>query len=273
MPPTQLNIRQMTMDDVDCAMHLKNQVGWNQTPDDILRLVDYEPEGCFIAELDGMPVGTVTTTSYGKKLGWIGMMLVLPEYRRRGIARELMHTAIDCLQRREVSCVKLDATPLGQPLYEQLGFRAEWGFQRWEREGDNIVGQPSDQSLSADLLALDERVFGVDRSRWLKSVAAGCRVFTASSSYGMLRPGSVATYLGPVVSENSSEAAALIEEMLSTAEGRLYWDIPEGNQSAQSIAKSHGLQPVRQLLRMWSGETNVTGQPDLQFALLDPTTG
>lgn len=263
----------MTIDDIDLAMNLKDQVGWNQTPDDIRRLVEYEPDGCFIAELDGTPVGTVSTTSYGTKLAWIGMMLVLPEYRRRGIARKLMQTSIDYLQRRGVTCVKLDATPLGQPLYEQLGFHAEWGFQRWERAGENVPAFPLGGDLSTRLVAIDEVAFGADRSGWLTSVAPGCRVFSSQSTFGMLRPGSVATYLGPVVSDDSSEVTTMVGEMLSAAEGRVFWDIPTGHELSEQLAAKYGFQPVRQLLRMWRGEANVAGRPEMQFGLLDPTTG
>lgn len=273
MSQTQLHIRQMTPGDIDLAMSLKDQVGWNQTPDDIRRLVEYEPEGCFIAEADGVPVGTVSTTSYGTKLAWIGMMLVLPEYRRRGIARKLMQTSIEYLKSRGVTCIKLDATPLGQPLYEQLGFHAEWGFQRWELEGDEVASFASEGAIPTEQLALDEEAFGADRSRWVSSVADGCRVFAASSGYGMLRPGSVATYLGPVVIRNASEVEPLVTEMLATVAGRVFWDIPTGNEVSENLAAELGFQPVRQLLRMWTGDGNVEGRPDLQFALLDPTTG
>ena len=273
MSPTQLHIRQMTLGDIDLAMKLKDQVGWNQTADDIRRLVEYEPDGCFIAEIDGTPVGTVSTTSYGTQLAWIGMMLVLPEYRRRGIARRLMQTSIDYLLGRGVTCIKLDATPLGQPLYEQLGFHAEWGFQRWEREGNEVAQFPPDGFLSSDLLAMDEAAFGTDRSRWLASVAAGCRVFTMASGFAMLRPGSVATYLGPIVAMDESAVEPMVAEMLTTVTGRVFWDIPTGNTVSENLATQHDFQPVRQLLRMWSGDANVVGRPDLQFALLDPTTG
>ncbi len=273
MSQTQLHIRQMTLGDIECAMRLKDQVGWNQTPDDIRRLVEYEPDGCFMAEMNGVPVGTVSTTSYGTKLAWIGMMLVLPEYRRRGIARRLMETSIDYLRGRGVTCIKLDATPLGQPLYEQLGFHAEWGFQRWEREGDEIARFSPDGALSAELLEVDEAAFGADRSKWLTSVGAGCRIFTTESAFGMLRPGSVATYLGPIVSADESGVEPMVAEMLTTLAGRVFWDIPTGNAVSEELATQHGFQPVRQLLRMWNGEANVVGQPGLQFALLDPTTG
>jgi len=83
----------------------------------------------------------------------------------------------------------------------------------------------------------------------------------------------VATYLGPVVSQAPSEARTMIVEMLATVEGRVLWDIPTGNMLAEGLATEHGFQPVRQLLRMWSGAGNIAGRPDLQFALLDPTSG
>lgn len=263
----------MTLGDIECAMSLKDQVGWNQTPEDIRRLVEYEAEGCFIAEMDGVPVGTVSTTSYGTMLAWIGMMLVLPEYRRRGIARRLMESSIDYLQGRGVSCIKLDATPLGQPLYEQLGFHAEWEFQRWEREGDKVSSFSFEGALSAELLELDEAAFGADRSKWLTSVGDGCRIFTTESAFGMLRPGSVATYLGPIVAKSQAAVEPMVVEMLGMVTGRVFWDIPTGNSVSEELATQHGFQPVRQLLRMWSGEANVVGRPDLQYALLDPTTG
>lgn len=278
MSQKQLHIRQMTIADLDSAMALKDLAGWNQTPDDIRRLIEYESEGCFIAELDGVPVGTVSTTSYGTDLAWIGMMLVHPDYRRRGIARSLMETSLDYLRQRGVACIKLDATPLGQPLYEQLGFQAEWEFQRWERPGESVASFGASGSLLPKFLELDRQAFGVDRSDWLTQVASACRVITTASTYGMLRPGSVATYVGPVVtehpgSENVAEVESLVVSMLESVAGRIFWDIPRCNGTAEQMAARLGFEPARQLLRMWTGEPLVKGRPELQFGLLDPTTG
>jgi GNAT superfamily N-acetyltransferase len=263
----------MTLSDLDCVMSLKDQVAWNQTPDDIRRLIEYEPGGCFVAEIDDIPVGAISTTTYGTALAWIGMMLVLPDFRRRGIAKTLMQTSLDYLRGRGVECIKLDATPLGQPLYEQLGFHSEWGFQRWERAGDSVASFSPTGKLLSEQFELDTLAFGTNRSKLLASVASSCRVFTTKSTYGMLRPGSIAAYLGPVVSRTESEVEPMINEMLVTVAGRVFWDIPIANKVAEEIAAAHGFQPVRQLLRMWTGQRNVVGRPQLQFALLDPTTG
>ena len=45
-------------------------------------------------------------------------------YRRRGIAKKLVTMLIDEAKEKGVSEIALDATILGRPLYEALGFRA-----------------------------------------------------------------------------------------------------------------------------------------------------
>ena len=117
------------------ALRLTEQSQWNQTERDWRRLLQSSPKGCFGAFLDGRLIGTVTTVAYGTELAWIGMMLVDPDYRRRGLGTRLMQTALEHLQRIGVNSIKLDATPSGRPLYESMGFRPEGLIERWEGMG------------------------------------------------------------------------------------------------------------------------------------------
>ena len=71
-----LRIRPFTADDVVPALNLCRAAGWNQLQQDWSRLISHQPGGCLVAEADGALAGTVTTTSYGTDLAWIGMMLV-----------------------------------------------------------------------------------------------------------------------------------------------------------------------------------------------------
>ncbi len=97
-----LCIEPLTLDDVDAAMQLVAAAGWNQTPADWRRVIAYQPPGCFKAVLDGRLVGTVTSTSYGQRLAWIGMMLVDPSMRRQGIGRSLMQRVVAWLESQPV---------------------------------------------------------------------------------------------------------------------------------------------------------------------------
>src|ERR1700687_3445839 len=116
-----IRIRRMTPADVPLGMRLKQQAGWNQTEADWRRFLDLEPDGCFVAELDDDPVATTTTCVFGV-IGWIAMVLVDVPVRGRGIGSALMRHALEYLDDRNVLTVRLDATPLGQPVYEKLGF-------------------------------------------------------------------------------------------------------------------------------------------------------
>ena len=124
-----LHIRTMTNDDVPLGMHLRDQAGFNQTEADWRRFLDLEPDGCFVAELDGEPVGTVTNCVFDR-VGWIAMLLVDRGVRGRGIGTRLTEHALAYLDARGVFSVRLDATPRGRPVYEKLGFAAEYELAR-----------------------------------------------------------------------------------------------------------------------------------------------
>src|SRR5256885_742127 len=85
-----LRVRVITEGDLPFAENVCSLAGWNQTPGDWRRFLAMEPAGCFVAEWDGLPAGTATTITYGFDLAWIGMVLVHPDYRRRGIGNALL---------------------------------------------------------------------------------------------------------------------------------------------------------------------------------------
>src|SRR5437016_1608350 len=138
---SEITLRQMTPADLTFADSLRALAGWNQTLDDWKRLLalsvidlslpDSEA-GCFIAEWQGASAGTATTICYGNELAWIGMVLVHPDFRARGIGRALLNRCLEYLQHRGIRCIKLDATSQGKLLYDQLGFHEEWSLTRWE---------------------------------------------------------------------------------------------------------------------------------------------
>ena len=129
--PGLLTLRPMSDADIPLGLRLSRQAGWNQIEADWRRMRDLEPEGGVVAEWDGVPVGTTIAVTFGP-IAWIAMVLVDEAYRGRGIARRLMATALEWLDERGVATVRLDATPLGQPVYERLGFQPQFELQRWD---------------------------------------------------------------------------------------------------------------------------------------------
>jgi len=128
----QIEVRLLREADIPAALRLKELEQWNQTESDWRRLLRLQPNGCFCATIGGNVVATTTTTTYGRELAWIGMVLVDPECRRLGIATKLMHAALEYLNKAGVATVKLDATSDGRLVYEKLGFKVQSLIERWE---------------------------------------------------------------------------------------------------------------------------------------------
>jgi GNAT superfamily N-acetyltransferase len=276
MPGFRSTIRLLRADDIDFACSLVELAGWNQRPGDWARLLAAEPEGCFLIEWNGSPAGTATTTSYGTDLAWIGMVLIHPDFRRLGLATALLERCLAyLLEERQVSCVKLDATPDGRKVYEKLGFHAELELARWE--GTEIPEEHPVESGESVILPkdLDRIAFGANRLGYLESLRSDSdRASIGPGGYGLSRRGRVARYLGPVVSENPDTGRSLVNALLSgPSTGPVYWDIPEENTKARDLAGELGFQRQRPLIRMWTGKANVPGRAGQQWAIGAPETG
>ncbi|HOP10085.1 MAG TPA: GNAT family N-acetyltransferase [Oscillospiraceae bacterium] len=58
------------------------------------------------------------------KTAYIGNLYVLPEFRRKGIASELLSRLNEEAKKRECQRILLHTTEAGRPLYEKFGFEA-----------------------------------------------------------------------------------------------------------------------------------------------------
>ena len=271
-----VEIRVLREDDLSFVDEFVQQAGWNQLRVDWLRVLRYEPNGCFAAFSGERLIGTVTTTTYGTDLAWIGMMLVHAEFRRRGIATALMRHGIIYLQNHDVGCIKLDATPEGQFVYEQLGFVEEWKFHRWERSGDQppqTILPNQVASRIEPLKLLDRIAFGTDRSVFLNKLGADSFTISHDDGFGMIRSGRRASYLGPMTAGTTESAEHILRELVGPLTGRIFWDIPGPNVAAQTFAKQLGFRPIRDLTRMTLGQMFTMPESSMQFAIAAPETG
>ncbi len=244
--------------DAPAAMRLSTAAGWNQTECDWRRIMELEPEGCFGLVADDELVATATTTCYGRELAWIGMVLTDPAYRGRGYARKLMEHSLEYLQERRVAWVKLDATDMGRPLYEHLGFADETRIERWKlSEAPASVGPsglrpgfgqaPEEFRLDP---ALDREAFGADRAALIEKLS-GIEAASSGGGYALGRPGRVAQFFGPCVARNPEDAQRLLGWFLSRHPGEaVYWDLLPENREARRIAEEFAFERQRQLVRM-----------------------
>ena len=269
-------IRPMRAGDIEGALRLKEAARWNQTDLDWKRLLRLEPGGCFVDEREGIVAGTATALRHGIDLAWIGMVLVLPEFRRQGIATGLMKHAMNWLRDRGNRISRLDATDMGRPLYLELGYRDEAVVERWERPpgADTASGRPKNSlaSFSDFQASLDLCASGYDRSVLLRDLASDDSVESVQSESGFAfgRPGSEAWFVGPCVVMSGDEAEPLLTGLLDGHERqRVFWDLLPANESATRLADRLGFLPARRLVRMVldeSGSAPNRARPDHIYA-------
>jgi GNAT superfamily N-acetyltransferase len=258
-----INLRLMTGADVPLGLRLCGQAGWNQTEADWRRALDLQPDGCFVAEWDGTPVGTTTTCIFGD-VAWIAMVLVDPALRGHGIGTALLRHALAFLDGQGIATVRLDATPLGEPLYERLGFVAEYRVARYEGSlSASAALSGIEHAVPGQweaLAALDRAVMGVDRQALLYELFAAepervrmMRQDGAVSGFIAARTGKRAVHLGPCIAPPEVSPLLLVDAWGRCPGQHVYVDIPVENMTATRLAEAQGLIIQRYLTRMRRG--------------------
>jgi ribosomal protein S18 acetylase RimI-like enzyme len=97
-----------------------------RTRQNVLASLGIEPQGCFVADEVGQVVGSVFSRTWGA-VGWLGSLVVLPEYQGRGIGKRLAMAALEYLGVSPARVIGLEtmhesAHNLG--LYWRLGLEA-----------------------------------------------------------------------------------------------------------------------------------------------------
>lgn len=264
-----IHLRFMTARDVPLGMRLTEQAGWNQTEADWRRCLHLQPDGCFVAERAGIAVGTVTTCILGP-IAWIALVLVDAAVRRQGIGRTLLDHALAFLDDCGVATVRLDATPLGRPLYEKRGFVEEYVLTRFEgiaprleaaaalRDKIALVSMRSEHQER--VLRFDHQMMGTDRAELLRHLyveaPAEWRLAMRGEQllgFAAARAGRRAWQIGPCLANADAGPVLLLDALARRAGQHVFLDVPAENRLAAATVREAALVPQRPLYRMCRG--------------------
>jgi GNAT superfamily N-acetyltransferase len=283
-----ITLRRMTPDDIPLGMRLKALAGWNQTAADWEMLL--EAGRGLVAVIDGVAVGTATVVGYGQAFSWVGMVLVDPTFRRRGIGTALLDAAI--LAGRRYGAVRLDATPQGEPLYRRLGFAVEYGLMRMRRSGAQPSAAPATDDFRGrvemlatewipEIAAYDAPLFGARRDvilgalqRRATGYALCIRRGDEFDGYCLGRVGSGCDQIGPLMAGDAEIAQRLLVAALRNSGGRdVIVDVPTSSPGWLEVLERQGFVAERPFTRMCLGNVGGFGQPEKEFAIAGPELG
>lgn len=256
--------RTMTRDELGLAIEWAAQEGWNPGLHDAASFHAADPQGFFLGVLDGDPVASISVVKYGTSFAFLGLYIVRPGFRGRGLGWALWQHGMASAAGRQVG---LDGVVEQQGNYRKSGFELAWRNVRYEGRGlGQAPGDPQVQPLSTlpfDAIArYDQAFFPADRSRflqvWLQQPDAAGFAFVADGElqgYGLARRCRRGWKIGPLFADSEQAAETLYGALAGQAKTTepVFLDLPEANAAAVALAQRHGMRVVFETARMYTG--------------------
>ena len=257
-------IRTMGRDDLELAVDWAADEGWNPGIKDADCFYNSDPQGFFIGELAGQPVGCISAVTYGEAFGFLGFYIVKPEYRRQGYGIRLWKKAMSHMGDRVVG---LDGVPAQQNNYIKSGFHTAYRNLRFEGVG-NGCGRKSKELVDlaalplTGLLSYDKPLFPAARraflEKWIKPGSGAALGYVGNArleGYGVIRACRYGYKIGPLFADTEPIAGTLLEGLMGNIEAGapVFLDVPHINAPAINLAESLAMRAVSETVRMYCG--------------------
>jgi len=216
--------------------------------------------------MDGKIVGCGISILHGI-ISWLGAIIVLPEYRKRGIGKEITCHLVSYCKSKGCTTQLLIASEMGEPLYTKIGFEISSTYTFYKNESaistqhiSNIRKvKPEDvQSIKE----IDKEITGEERFVFLKKFISTGWIYESDKTKdvkGIYLPdiGS-----GLVIAKDANAGLTLMKLRLSL--GKTSAIVPSKNTVACEYLISQGFQEYRTVPRMVLGN-DVLWQPTMLY--------
>jgi len=258
-------IRGMRRDEIALAIDFAAREGWNPGLHDAACFHAADPDGFLCAESGGQIVGCIAAVSYAGRFGFIGLYIVAPAWRGRGIGQRLWAAG---MARLAGQAVGLDGVPAQQDNYRRSGFALAWqnarfaGVARPAAAAEAAAVVPLGGVDFAALCADDLRVFPAPREAFLRAWitmpdATGLAWLDRDHlrGWGVIRRCREGHKIGPLVADDRAVASALYSALCAQlpAGEPVFLDVPLPNAQAVALVEANGMQRIFETARMYAG--------------------
>ncbi|OFY75193.1 MAG: hypothetical protein A2V46_14385, partial [Bacteroidetes bacterium RBG_19FT_COMBO_42_7] len=208
-------------------------------------------------------------------------------FRGRGVGKMLLTNIIGAL--KNVDSIKLDATPVGLPLYQKLGFIEENkiyrminpSLQSFEKQALNYEPINIDHESFSDVLKLDKRIFGTARTYLLQTLLRNypgkaylIKRNKKLDGYMFGRDGVRFNYIGPVFAFSHDSARILISKALESLNNQpVALDILQDKDGLIKWLEMLGFVKQRHFIRMNFKSNSYCGLIKYQYLISGPEFG
>lgn len=261
-------IRPMLKKEMDFAIQLADNEGWNPGLEDASCFYRTDPSGFLIGILDDRPIGCISAVCYGGDFGFVGFYIVVPEYRGQGYGIQLWNQAMKKLAGHNIG---LDGVVEQQANYMKSGFKHAYRNIRYEgvarRSGFCPTGIVALKSIGLNTLcAYDRHFFPADRESFLTSWASMPKSSGVAYveqhqilGYGVIRTCRRGHKVGPLFAENAEIAESILIDLMNKVEegAPIFLDVPEVNSDAINLTNRYQMSKLFETARMYTGDQPV----------------
>ncbi|GAB1581546.1 GNAT family N-acetyltransferase [Phyllobacterium phragmitis] len=259
-----IHIHNASRGELDTIIDWAAREGWNPGIEDAPAFWAADPEGYFVAEMEGRLAAAISLVRYGESHAFLGFYMAHPDFRGRGIGWTLWQAAMEHAEGRTIG---LDGVVAQQENYRKSGFAyAHANF----RYGGHVA---CDEPVAGDLLPVmpahlpllldyDRQFNPAPREaflrEWLRPVGTR-RSFALIdgpdvSGFGTIRACREGFKIGPLYAESEAKADLLFRKLVAGVGGGLvFLDIPGPNGAARDLCQRNGMKPLSETARMYRG--------------------
>lgn len=262
MTTSELEIRPMTMQNLEKALDWAALEGWNPGLRDAVPFYAADPHGFSMGFLGEEPVSCISGVRYQDEFAFIGLYIVRPEFRGRGLG---IQTWNHCLANLQDTTIGLDGVLGRQSDYERSGFQLAKRNTRFQGKGGEWSSNHEDVRpfVPEDFVAisrLDQFGFPANRDAFLAVWTATYSTYVREvrgevSGFVTVRPCRSGYKIGPLIAEDPGTADLLLAKALSSVPtGELVSiDVPETHVLAMDLVHRNALKPIFSTVRMYRG--------------------
>lgn len=268
-----LHIGAMNRAELDIALEWAAAEGWNPGLHDGDPFFAADPGGFLLGRIDGRPVATLSAVRYGEGFGFVGLYIVHPAFRGRGLGRELWQAGMERLAGRNIG---LDGVLAQQQAYRRSGFVLAHRNVRYAGRCGEVAAALAEPRADGGALSLsglstlpfaalrdyDRAFFPDDRDAFLRAwttqpdaLGYAARERGALAGYALARRCRDGYKVGPLYADGGHPARALLHAIAAglPVAAPIFIDVPSCNPEAVALALGCGMREAFETARMYTG--------------------
>ncbi|EJV88568.1 GNAT family N-acetyltransferase [Bacillus mycoides] len=253
----EMRVERLRKGRIEDIVALSSYIGWDYNREEIETILNTGIVYGVVNEREEL-IASAAIILYGETLASIGMVIVHPDYKGRGIGKIITDSCVKSVSTQ--TPIMLIATDEGKVLYEKLGFRAVSYVSKYICNSYNAnyhcVGNEEyivnyEERDLEGIIQIDKDAFGTNREGFLKYriIQSEQCIVTKDVQQNVLGYGlSIQTpenkIIGPIVAKNDTMAMRMVHYLVREHNGKLRIDVPEGKKDFMKELEITGFKKV-----------------------------